>query len=445
MRKFLFIVLALFLLGCTSPSPTVTPTSNATIEPTPTVASCVEDGLFCGLGVACCTGECNPSSGKCEAVASPTPTITPTPVVTSSGITCSVDLEPDFIDNQGETVVVVSFNSMPSSPLIVKCSDGDSGKTVSISSTTLKGITSCSYAPTATTIYKVSAISDVSCSKTIAVNVVGLLISDIITNSSQGSMTISWNTNQLADSRILYGLNSTNLNNSMNLTQGVTYHFVTLTGLLANTNYYYKVISCTSTVCASTDVITHSTSQDGTPPVVTLTSPSDSAWVASSNVSFSFIPIDSALANCSLFVNTTWVPNATITSLSSNSINAIYSPMGAGVLAWNVQCFDQSGNKAFASSNNTAKIDYIAPTASTVSVANSSDSSIFLTWTASIDSLSGVSTYAVYRNATNIANTTNLFYENTGLTTATAYNFVIKTFDVAGNTVSSNSLDVSTS
>src|SRR5207245_4262550 len=62
-------------------------------------------------------------------------------------------------------------------------------------------------------------------------------------NISSAAATITWATNKASDSQVEYGLtmaygSSTPLNSSL-----LTAHAVTLTGLLANTPYHYRVKS----------------------------------------------------------------------------------------------------------------------------------------------------------------------------------------------------------
>jgi hypothetical protein len=58
-----------------------------------------------------------------------------------------------------------------------------------------------------------------------------------------------------------------------------------------------------------------------------------------------------------------------------------------------------------------------------------------ITWNASTDATSGIQKYLVWRNSVNIANTTNstLYYNDTGLTSAASYSYVVGVMDNAGN------------
>jgi hypothetical protein len=57
-----------------------------------------------------------------------------------------------------------------------------------------------------------------------------------------------------------------------------------------------------------------------------------------------------------------------------------------------------------------------------------------ITWDASTDTGgSGVSKYLIWRNETNVANTTNLYYNDSGLSIGALYNYTVGAIDNAGN------------
>jgi len=61
---------------------------------------------------------------------------------------------------------------------------------------------------------------------------------------SRDSAIITWNTDELTNSTVYYGINSSDLNESSGINNYVKSHSITLTGLAANTTYYYYVQSC---------------------------------------------------------------------------------------------------------------------------------------------------------------------------------------------------------
>lgn len=89
--------------------------------------------------------------------------------------------------------------------------------------------------------------------------------------------------------------------------------------------------------------------------------------------------------------------------------------------------------------------DTEAPTAPTgFAVAAKTDTSVSLSWTASIDNV-GVTGYEIYRDGTKISTSTVISYTDSGLTANTTYIYTVKAYDAAGNVSSaSNTLLVLT-
>ncbi|WP_290671089.1 endonuclease [Kordia sp.] len=117
----------------------------------------------------------------------------------------------------------------------------------------------------------------------------------------------------------------------------------------------------------------------------------------------------------------------------------------ATTYTFTVRAKDAAGNTSAASSGtNVTTIDTTAPTIPTNVVAsNETQTTIDLNWTASTDNVA-VTAYDVYRNETLISNTASTSYQVTGLTPDTAYTFIIRAKDAAGNT-SANSTAVNAS
>lgn len=106
--------------------------------------------------------------------------------------------------------------------------------------------------------------------------------------------------------------------------------------------------------------------------------------------------------------------------------------------------FDRAGNQTTTSLSTT--VDNQGPSGFTLSGTVVSQTQINLTWTASIDALSGPVTYDVYRSGTKITPTTitTTTYQATGLTAGTTYTFMIRAIDTLGNTTDSNILSIAT-
>ncbi|MEM3370850.1 MAG: CARDB domain-containing protein [Candidatus Woesearchaeota archaeon] len=96
---------------------------------------------------------------------------------------------------------------------------------------------------------------------------------------------------------------------------------------------------------------------DVIPPQVVLNSPQQAAVFYSDTVDFNFTVtdnVDLVIPNCTLWINTssTFSPNITIYNITSNKMNNItLSQIPDNKYIWNVRCYDNAGNSAFASSN----------------------------------------------------------------------------------------------
>src|SRR6185437_11999194 len=99
-----------------------------------------------------------------------------------------------------------------------------------------------------------------------------------------------------------------------------------------------------------------------------------------------------------------------------------------------------NGNEQLASAPDTT-----APTApGSLTATATSSTEIDLSWTASTDNYA-VGSYQIFRSGTEVGTTTTTSYRDTGLASSTAYSYVVKAIDVAGNlTSASNTANATT-
>lgn len=106
---------------------------------------------------------------------------------------------------------------------------------------------------------------------------------------------------------------------------------------------------------------------DYVPPVVVLNQPANDSNITIKSVSFNFTGTDdvsTVLKNCSLWTNFTgsWQINKTIYDVISGlKTNITIAGLNDGLYIWNVQCYDDSSNGAFAPANYTLRINNNAP------------------------------------------------------------------------------------
>jgi chitodextrinase len=101
---------------------------------------------------------------------------------------------------------------------------------------------------------------------------------------TQTSATITWTTDEQADSQVKYGLTSSYGSTTTLDTGKVTSHSVTISGLTAGTTYHYQVVSkdASGNAGSSTDksFTTDAPSGDTTNPTTSMTAPSAGATVS---------------------------------------------------------------------------------------------------------------------------------------------------------------------
>jgi len=101
---------------------------------------------------------------------------------------------------------------------------------------------------------------------------------------------------------------------------------------------------------------------DSLPPVVLLLSPPDQDNDPDGNVTLTFEAKDNALANCTLYTNTTgaWLANQSLTDVTPwthASFNLSGLPTAQNfTFVWNVECVDSLGHAAFAPANRSVRI-----------------------------------------------------------------------------------------
>lgn len=252
------------------------------------------------------------------------------------------------------------------------------------------------------------------------------------TNMTMNGVTINWVTNELADSRVEYGLstsygNSTVLNSALSMS-----HSEPMTGLLPNTLYHFRVIS--------RDAMNNTaTSNDGTfstnaLPTITVTSPVNNAQVGGPNVLLSA----SASAN--------------VTSVQFKFNNAVISPVLTGPspfsFQWNTTGIvmqtanvvaegNYGGSGPVISSPINLTVDNLGPVLANINANNLTSFEATINWTSN----EPATTQVEYGFTTSYGNITT---ENTTLTTThsqnlsalqpnTVYHYRVRSRDGLGN------------
>lgn len=126
--------------------------------------------------------------------------------------------------------------------------------------------------------------------------------------------------------------------------------------LIANTYSSDNKLRCVANSTYSNDVtnIKNLTVVDNIDPNVTLVSPASGAAFDPQTITFKYTPYDIRLSNCTLWGNFTGVwnyTNQTNSSPANGENNTFDYFLDYGFYIWNIKCFDEADNSAFASSN----------------------------------------------------------------------------------------------
>src|SRR5438876_1121399 len=260
-----------------------------------------------------------------------------------------------------------------------------------------------------------------------------------VTASATGpaSATITWTTDEPADSQVEYGL-TTGYGSASALDAGkVTAHTVSLTGLAAGSLYHYRVKSkdAAGNLAVSSDaVFTTAPAPDTTPPTVVITAPAANSSVsgtvtvtasASDNIGVASIQFKLDDANLGAEITTppyTFTWNTTTVANGTHTLTAVARDV-AGHIA-------TSAPESVTAANG----DTLPPSTPTSLTATAvSSSQIFLVWSPSTDNV-GVVGYKIFRDGVQVATNSNSTYQDAGLSRATLYTYTVAAFDAAGNT-----------
>jgi len=252
-------------------------------------------------------------------------------------------------------------------------------------------------------------------------------------NNTGSIFTIDVNGTELA--------NSNATNHSFNFTNG--------SALSDGGNYtlYYR---CTDVAGNNNSGSTYQTFNVNASFTLTLESPVDFRNSTSSNVSFNCSSVSTAynLTNISLWGNfstSTFEPNET-RNVSSNDTwaNFTLATLNDNIYTWNCQANNTGGESLFASANRTLTVDATGPADVTSVSANSKDSGwINWTWTNPTDD--DYNHTEVWTDNTHRQNTTNTYYNYTGLIASTAYEIELRPVDKLGTAGNWTNLSTTTS
>jgi len=269
-------------------------------------------------------------------------------------------------------------------------------------------------------------------------------ISGIFVDSiTQSSARVNWSTNELATSRVLYGLTSA-YGSTVENGNLVANHQVTLSGLAAGTLYHYSVSSydASGNGATSTDQ-TFTTLNDTTPPanVTGLTvTPSDRqnalSWTNPADADFSGVRIQRSTSGYPTS------PTSGTTVFNGSASSYLDTGLTNGVTYYyTVFAYDSSGNFASGAVGSGKPFDTVPPGSVTGFTVTPGDSQNTLNWTNPSDS--DFSNVQIQRStsffpADSTQGTTVYIgggqsYLDSGLTNGTTYYYSVFAKDTSGN------------
>jgi len=274
------------------------------------------------------------------------------------------------------------------------------------------------------------------------------VISNIQVNQTDTTATISWDTDELSDSTVNYGIDLSY--GQMKTDAGlVTSHSLTLEGLTADTDYHYQISSADGETNNSDSVdltFTTNSEADTTPPLISniIVSSTDSiATVSWDTDELSNSTVDYGL-DSTYGLNQSDAANVTNHSIELSGLTSDTE------YHYQITSSDVSGNPASTidlTFMTDVTVDIDPPIISNIQVTKT-ETTATITWDTNEQSDSiidyGLDTsYGQNTNDTTLV--TNHSIKLTGLTSATEYHYRISSSDSSANTIQSNGLSFITS
>ncbi|HSR88811.1 MAG TPA: fibronectin type III domain-containing protein [Candidatus Udaeobacter sp.] len=276
----------------------------------------------------------------------------------------------------------------------------------------------------------------------------GPTISSIATTTSDNSANITWNTNESADSQIIYGLTTSYGSTTTLDSTFTTQHLMTLSGLSSSTAYHFKILSRdkNNNLTASADqLIITSATPDTTAPIITSVATS-SVSLTGATVTWTTDELASSIVEYGITTSSySSLAGSNSDSVTSHSVS-LASLSGNTAYYFRVRSADSAGNSAMSDNSGqgwqfVTVADTTGPVISDVNLLVN-DTSVAISWTTNEPASSEVdydttsSTFGFSSSTASLV--TNHTITITGLTTNVTYFFRLKSTDSAGNTTIDN-------
>jgi Bacterial Ig domain/Purple acid Phosphatase, N-terminal domain len=268
-------------------------------------------------------------------------------------------------------------------------------------------------------------------------------ISSIASTPNTTAATITWTTNQLANSEVLWGL-TTSYGSASSSAPFVTSHSIILSGLATSTLYHFAIVSTDGGGLTSTSTDQTFSTTAISPPTVALTAPTASSTVSGSSVTLSATASDNiGVANVQFKVDGTNIGSAITSSPYTTTWNSTSTSNGTHTLY--AVALNTSGLYATSSVSVTV---INPPVISSISSGSPTNSSATITW-ATNENASSTVAYGTTTNYGSASSSPSFVTSHSitlvGLSPSTTYHYQVQSSDSLGNFASSSDQTFTTS
>ena len=273
------------------------------------------------------------------------------------------------------------------------------------------------------------------------------VISPVGSSPSQTQVTLSWTTDQPATSQVEYGSDTSYGSATEINTQLVTSHSVSITGLLPNTTYHFRVKSKNSCEreSQSDDGVFSTLADDGTPETTITNGPREGGLCCSTTVNIGWTGTDNATPTDKLIYS--WRMDSTSWSEYTSETSHMFTGLSSGSHTLFVRAKDTSGNVDATPAVLHFTVDLSSPTISGVAVVPQATSAI-ITWQTSKPATSFVEYGSTSSYGSASALDGNLVTSHSvtinGLTPETAYHLCVRSNDGCGREAVSDDVTFTT-
>jgi RHS repeat-associated protein len=267
---------------------------------------------------------------------------------------------------------------------------------------------------------------------TISLPIISGVTAGNITNTSA---TITWTTNEPADSRVQYGPTTSYGQLAQDLSL-VTAHSLVLSGLAPGTQYHYRVMSGNAKGLAITGDFSFTTNNDFTAPVITVVS---SSAVTHNSATISWTTNETADSQLEYGLTTAYGQSTTLNSTLVTAHSKLLSGLTPVTLYhYRAKSRDQNGNLAVSGDFTfTTAPDTSPPTISGVAAVGSTNTSATIIWTTNEPADSqveyGLTTSYGQSTTLNPLLVTTHSQVLSGLSPGSLYHYRVRSKDAAGN------------